>query len=132
MRFEIPGRLPSLNDHIRECNKNYRAGNRLKKETQDVVIWAIKAAHLREAESPIYIRFTWVEPNMKRDKDNIAFAKKYILDALQITGIIPNDGWKDVLGFSDQFLVNKDNPRVIVDIEEVSEWNLVQYRSPQF
>ena len=62
--------------------------------------------------------FSWYEKNQRRDKDNIAFAKKFILDALQEMKILKNDGWAEVAGFEDRFYVDKHNPRVEVEIYE--------------
>lgn len=61
--------------------------------------------------------FRWFEKNRQRDKDNIAFAKKFILDALQTAKILVNDGWSQIRYFHDEFEVDKDNPRVEITIE---------------
>jgi hypothetical protein len=61
-------------------------------------------------------RFTWIEKDKRRNKDNIAFAKKYIFDGLVNAGIIKNDGWSEVRGFTDEFQVGKEYG-VIVKIE---------------
>ena len=61
-----------------------------------------------------YILFRWIEKDKRRDKDNISFAKKFILDALQEADILRNDGWGEIIGFSDTFAVDKANPRVEV------------------
>ena len=52
-----------------------------------------------------------------KDKDNIAFSKKFIQDALVLEGIIPGDGWKNIEGFVDNFFIDKQNPRIEVTIE---------------
>jgi hypothetical protein len=62
----------------------------------------------------VMIVFRWIEKNQQRDKDNIAFAKKFIIDSMQEWGIIPNDGWNQILGFADEFYVDKKNPRIEV------------------
>ncbi len=59
--------------------------------------------------------------NRKRDKDNIAFAKKFIFDALVENHVIPNDGWKNIDSFSDSFKVDTQHPRVEVEIHTVDE-----------
>lgn len=115
--FEIPGQLPNLNDYTTACRSNRQAGNRMKKEVQERVGWAIKAAHLKPM-GKVDVYFTWVEPDMRRDKDNVRFAAKFILDALVKMQIIKNDGWRNVGELSDRYMVNKDNPRVIVRLEE--------------
>ena len=67
---------------------------------------------------PVLVGFEWVEPDMRRDKDNISSAKKYILDALVVSGVIGNDNWRWIAGnLPDTYKVNKQEPRVIVTIE---------------
>lgn len=66
--------------------------------------------------------YRWYEPNRKRDKDNIAaVGRKIIQDALVEAGVIRNDGWNDIRGFSDEFYVDKNEPRIEVEIEEVNQ-----------
>ena len=116
--FEVPGKLPSLNEYTRSCRTNPYAGAKAKKEAQERVAWAIKAAHLVPMAAPVRVSFQWVEPDMRRDKDNISSAKKYILDALVASGIIGNDNWKWIAGnLPDAYKVNKAEPRVIVTLE---------------
>ena len=64
-------------------------------------------------------RSKWYEPNKKRDLDNICFAKKFILDALVGCGTIKADGWQGVSGFTDDFFIDKDYPRIEVDIKQI-------------
>lgn len=59
----------------------------------------------------------WVEKNRKRDLDNIAAGgRKLILDSLVDIGVLKNDGWKNVEGWTDSFSINKDRPGVWVEI----------------
>ena len=124
MRYKltIPGTLPGLNDYTDMNRKNRYAAAQMKKKTQQLIAYCImqqlRSVHF---EKPVKIAFTWHEPNRKRDKDNIAFAKKFIFDALVESGVIPNDGWKNVDSFSDDFSVDNENPRVEVEIIEVEE-----------
>jgi len=37
------------------------------------------------------------------------------------TGLIKNDGWKNVAGFKDRFDIDKDDPRVMVLVFEAIE-----------
>lgn len=48
-----------------------------------------------------------------------AFGRKVIQDALVETHVLKNDGWKEIVGFRDDFYIDKENPRVEVEIEEV-------------
>ena len=63
-----------------------------------------------------------MKKNRKRDLDNIsAFAHKVIQDGLVQCGLLANDGWKNIVGYSDDFYVDKDNPRIEVTIREVDD-----------
>ena len=62
------------------------------------------------------IEYTWYEADRRRDKDNIAFAKKFINDALVECGVLPNDGWRNIRTMFDMFDVDATNPRVEVTV----------------
>ena len=73
-------------------------------------------------DKAIFITYRFFEPNKRRDLDNIsAFAHKVIQDALVKSGIIRNDGWKEIVGFVDTFAVDKERPRIEVILQEVEE-----------
>lgn len=126
-QFIIEGRLPALNDYVRANRAHKLKGNRMKSEAVEQVAWAIKLAHLQPILKPVVVRFHWYEENKKRDLDNIAFARKFILDALQPCtpknvygqGILQGDGWKHVRGFTDQFDVDAKHPHILVSLIEV-------------
>ncbi len=116
-KFEIPMRLPDLNAYTRELSRNRYAGAKLKGETEDAIIWAIKRAKPEPIQGPAIFHFTWYERNRRRDKDNVAFAKKFIFDALQKAGILPDDDNRYVKGFTDTFVYGKKEG-VTVEIED--------------
>lgn len=119
-RLIIPGRLPGLNEYITaERSKKY-AGAKMRKDAEKRIELAAKA-QLRGVrfKGPVIMHYTWVESNRKRDKDNIAFAKKFVQDALVRVGVLENDGWHHVENFSDSFSVDKKNPRVKIRFEEI-------------
>jgi len=119
-KLVFPGKLPSLNEFISACNKNPKAGGRMKWEDQNRVEWFIRS-QLRgvRIKKPVIMVYTWYEPNRKRDLDNISsYGRKVIQDALVHCGVIHNDGWKQILGFSDRFYVDRKEPRVEVVIME--------------
>ncbi len=68
---------------------------------------------------PVAMRYLWVEKNKRRDKDNIAFAKKFIQDALVKEKVLENDGWAQIESWTDAFTVDAQCPRVEVELEEV-------------
>lgn len=115
----IDGKLSGLNDYIDACRSNKYKGAMLKKREQTYCMWYIMAQLPEEIKAPVRVTFRWGEPNMKRDLDNICFAKKFILDALVQSGRLKNDGWKDVYGFTDEFFIDRHDPRIEIEIEEV-------------
>lgn len=117
----IPGTLPNLNDYIAAERTNRHKGAKMKADNGNIVAVAIRQC-LRgvRIEKPVYMEYTWYEPNKRRDKDNISsFGRKVIQDALVQRGVLQGDGWKYVVGFSDRFDVDKKNPRIEVMIREV-------------
>lgn len=123
MKLTIWGTLPGLNEIINENRRNYHAGAKLKKEAQFLVeTSARKCLKKWRPGGPVWIHYTWIEPNRKRDKDNIAAGgRKIIQDALVSAGYLKNDGWNDIVGFSDEFRIDRKDPRIEVDIEEVEQ-----------
>lgn len=118
-RLEIPMKLPSLNEYVRAHTikrGKWNKGNQMKQDIQNDMAYFINS--LPHFDKPIKIHFTWVEANKKRDLDNICFAKKFILDALQKCGKLENDNRKWVTGFTDSFEYGKEY-KVILEIEEV-------------
>ena len=106
-----------MNEYTDRQRTNRYGGAALKKTYQKDVEACIRAAKLKRIDRPVYIQYTFYEPNRRRDKDNIAgMAHKIIQDALVATRIIKNDGWNDVKGFSDEFHVDKKDPRIEVTL----------------
>lgn len=112
---EIPLKLPSLNEYIHECNRNRYNGGTLKRNTEADIAIFINA--LPEFKNPVSIKFKWIEGNRKRDLDNIAFGKKFILDTLVKQGKLKNDTPRYVTSFTDTFGYEKDY-KVILTIKE--------------
>lgn len=117
--YTIPGRLPSLNEMIREARGSKFAAARTKKDMTDMCGWEAKRQHVPPMQVPIILSVLWVEKDMKRDIDNIAFGTKYILDSLQDVGVIANDNWKCVQGLVHRFAVDSKNPHIRVELQEV-------------
>lgn len=120
-KFEINQRLPGLNDYTKECRTNKFAGAQMKKKIE-YEIWLYIMQQLKgvNIKNPVFITFTWIEENGKRDLDNICFAKKFILDALVKAGILENDNKSHISGFTDKFEY-ADKSKVIVELVETVE-----------
>ena len=111
-------KLPSLNEYINACRANRYKGSNMKNDVEADIGYFIN--QLPKFNKPIKIHFTWIEANKRRDYDNICFAKKFILDAMQKCGKLENDNRRWVTGFTDSFELGKEY-KVILDIEEVYE-----------
>ena len=117
--FTITGRLPGANDYILACRSNHHKANKLKQNAQSLVIKSANSYGIKPIKNPVFVEFKWFEKNERRDLDNVAFAKKFILDALVDSSILQGDGWNYVKGFNDSFAVDKKNPRIIVILNEI-------------
>lgn len=117
----VPGTLNNLNDYIAAERANRYKGAKMKADNGNAVALAIRQC-LRgiRIDKPVFMEYLWVEPNKRRDKDNISsFGRKVIQDALVQCGVLEDDGWNHIAGFSDRFEVDKGNPRIEVLIREV-------------
>lgn len=121
--FTINAKLPSLNDYIDVCRRNKYQAAQYKAEVEEVVGWAIKQSQakgtLKPIKEPCKVIFEWHERTTRRDCDNIASAKKFILDALQKHEIIQNDNQKYVKGFTDTF-AKSESDYVVVTLETLN------------
>lgn len=115
----IPGRLPGMNEYSGACRTNAYKAAKMKRDAQSKVIAAAKGA--RKMKAPVDVNIIFIEPNMRRDKDNIGTGWKFILDGLVQAGVIENDNWKWIRNITPDFKLNRTNPRIIVELEEVEE-----------
>lgn len=118
----VKGRLDNLNDYITACRTNQYKGAKLKASNEHKVLASIYEQFGRlRIKKPVKMRYRWYEKNKRRDLDNISsFGRKVIQDALVQAHTLENDGWKNIIQFSDEFFVDANNPRIEVDIEEVT------------
>ena len=115
--FDIPGTLSTLNEYVNRERTNRFSAAALKRMTQDYIRECIPA-DAPKFYGHVVVWFSWIRPDMRCDKDNVAFAKKFVLDALQEEGIIAKDSWKLCTPYDRQFAVNKSNPRTVVMITD--------------
>lgn len=112
---EIGMKLPSLNDYVDMCRGNRYEAARYKKDIEAVI--SIFIGRLPRFEAPVRIHFHWVESSRRRDPDNVAFAKKFILDALVKSGKLKDDNRRFVTSFRDTFEYGRE-AKVVLTIEE--------------
>lgn len=120
-RIMIPGRFASLNEFIEANRTHKQKGNKMKQQDQhDISMYIMQQLHRVRIEKPIRIRYRFYEPNKKRDLDNISgYFHKVFQDSLVNCGVIVNDNWHYIVGFSDEFFVDSKYPRIEVEIQEV-------------
>lgn len=117
----IKGRLDGLNEFISAQRTNRYKGAAMKKTNQQIVELAIRRQLHTQIECPVILHYVWYEKNRKRDLDNVSgFGHKVIQDALVECGILHNDSPKEVVGYSDKFEVDREFPRIEVEIEEIT------------
>ena len=123
-KITVPGDFPSLNEFIdgnRRSKGRWNKGNQMKQRDQNIICTYIRQ-QLRKVhiDKPVYLEYTYYCKNKKRDLDNISgYFHKVFQDALVHCGIIHNDSWRYIVGFSDQFFVDNKNPRIEIVICEV-------------
>ena len=117
MIITIDGEFTDLNKYINAERTNRFKASKIKKEETERVFFAIKALNLSAYKgNPTEITFTWFVKDKKKDADNIAFAKKFILDGMVAARIIPSDNRRVINRFYDKVYVDKDYQRVVVEI----------------
>lgn len=119
--LELSGEFPTLNEYIQGERSNKYIGAKIKKEATQRVAWEVKQH--RPLTEKVHCIFQWYTKDKRKDHDNIAFAKKFILDGCVEGGLLQGDSPKHIGNFCDVFLVDKLTPRVVVqfytDEEEV-------------
>ncbi len=116
--FEIPFRLPGLNELIEANRRNRQAGAKLKRETDEKIGWVIQSAKLKPVSLPCIVHMTFCEPDRRRDADNVESARKYILDALVKTGVLKGDSPRYIVGAPTWTRYGHPGARVLVTIIE--------------
>ncbi|HJY84455.1 MAG TPA: hypothetical protein VKK81_25665 [Candidatus Binatia bacterium] len=128
-RVFIPGPLPGLNELIAAAKhrastvgrkgRRWNAYAALKVQWGETVVTAIRQAHIAPARTPVFLSFTWREATRRRDLDNVAAGgRKIINDSLVTAGVLGNDSWAHVVGWTDHFVVDRRRPGVEVEIQE--------------
>lgn len=112
------GEFPGLNEYILEERRHRMKGAAMKKE-QTMAVKYMLVGHHPINEYPVVMEFTWYCKDRRRDPDNIAFARKFILDGMVDASFLKNDTMEFIIGFSDRFVVDPKKPGVTVVIRTV-------------
>ena len=120
MKCVIYGEFPGMNEFIkanRQKRGKWNAGNEMKQHYQRAI--AVQLPRWRTTK-PVWIVYRYYCPNRKKDLDNISgFFHKVFQDALVERKVIPNDNWTYIKGFSDEFFLDRGNPRIEVEVIEL-------------
>jgi len=111
--LSVTMRLPGFNEMAKAKGSGKHAYNTMKRKIEADIVLMIKSQGIKPMKKA-WFTFSWQETNKRRDPDNIVAAKKFILDALVDAGILPKDGWKEVMGLRDTWTQNKEMPGVVV------------------
>jgi Holliday junction resolvase RusA-like endonuclease len=117
-RVIILGAFPGLNNIVNAAKQHWSAYSKEKKERTTSVAIMARAAGIKPIKSRCVVRCLWYEKDRRRDPDNIRVGIKYILDGLVQAGALPDDSQKHIAGLEDRFYVDKERPRVEVEIIE--------------
>ena len=116
MKLIIQGTLPDLNTYINAERTNKFMAAKIKKEATEFVAWLVNKQRIGKITEPISeVKIDWYVKDLKKDADNIVFAKKFILDGLVASGALPNDGRKYITAFNEKVFVDK-NERIDLTI----------------
>ena len=119
VKVVIPGKFETLNafiDKNRRGKGKWNSGNEMKRDDQRLIQYYLPRVKFKK----IFLEYHDFEPNARRDKDNVSgYFHKIFQDALVQKGIIQNDGWRNVEGWTDIFSIDQKNPRIEVTIREV-------------
>lgn len=120
MIIKYPGRLPGLNEIIdaaKQGKGKYQPYAIMKERYTSDIGWLAKKLPAYER---VDITITWYEPNRRRDPDNITGGgTKFVMDGLVAGGAIRDDSQRYVNSISHQFEVDRENPRVEIEVQEV-------------
>lgn len=119
-RLHVPGHFPGQNEVIAAAKGFGGRGTAyatMKRQWTELV-WAMALSAKLKPVTRARLAFTWIEKDKRRDKDNCAAAKKFVIDGLVMARVLPTDGWAGVDGFSDDFVVDPSRHGVDVTITE--------------
>ena len=126
--FEIPLRLPGINEYQAACRRHPLAGAQMKKNAiKSVMPYLTPVVKLKW---PVQVEIYYTEPNKRRDIDNVTgFGAKVILDALTKCGFLPDDGPGFINKIDQGVEYEKGEERILVMVKEPGDPTYVQISS---
>lgn len=115
-RKKTHDRFPTLNEYI-DCERGstIAAASMKKKCTEQVRVQCIEQG-IPPVAGKVDLLFEW-HSSTRHDPDNVAFAKKFILDGLQLASVLENDNRKFIGTMADE-IIQDDEDYVILHITE--------------
>ena len=113
-RKKTHDRFPTLNEYI-DCERGSTiAAAAMKKKCTEQVKEQCLSQQIQPVIGKVDLLFEW-HSSTRHDPDNVAFAKKFILDGLQSAGVLENDNRKFVGIMADE-IIQDDEDYVILHI----------------
>lgn len=114
--FTIPHRLTRLNEYINSERRNRYIAAKIKKDMTDLCSHYIPKGNI---DYEVSIHTIWTVKLLRNDLDNVAFGKKFILDAMTRKGLIKSDNLTVIKSLSDEYIKGKDEQVAVI----VRRWN---------
>lgn len=115
-RKKTHDRFPTLNEYI-DCERGSTiAAAAMKKKCTEQVKEQCLSQQIQPVNGKVDLLFEW-HSSTRHDPDNVAFAKKFILDGLQLAGVIENDNRKCIGTMADD-IISDAKDYVVVHISE--------------
>jgi hypothetical protein len=121
LKITLDGEFTTQNEYIKAERASMQWAADIKSNETMRVFYATVNRHQPVAEYPVDFIFIWYRKDRRTDPDNVAFSTKYILDGLQLSHLIENDGWKQVNSITHIFRVDRKSPRVEIFIEKAKK-----------
>ena len=100
-----------LNEYINTERRNKYAAAKIKDELTNEVAWQCKDRLIVKPKGKVDMIFKW-HVKGRHDSDNIAFAKKYVLDGMVQAGLLENDNPKCVRHLKDYIYRDVKKPNL--------------------
>lgn len=115
-RKKTHDRFPTLNEYI-DCERGSTiAAAAMKKKCTEQVKAQCLSQQIQPVNGKADLLFEW-HSSTRHDPDNVAFAKKFILDGLQLAGVLENDNRKFIGTMADE-IIQDDEDYVILHITQ--------------
>ncbi|MFW6122330.1 MAG: Holliday junction resolvase [Petrotogales bacterium] len=114
----IPGELPTMNEIINQSKIHWSKYKKMKETYDSIVAFYAEQQRVKLFKS-VKLEIIYYRKDRRVDPDNLSAGKKFIIDGLVQAGVLEEDGWSEIKGFSESWKVDKDNPRTEINFEEV-------------